>query len=40
MVRIDMSRAMYMPTEEELTRRLSLVCADGRLWKLGSCFED
>ena len=40
MVVIDMSRAVYMPIEEELTRLLSLVCDDGRLWKLGSCFED
>ena len=37
---IDMRHAMYMPTEEELTRHLSLLCADGRLWKLGSCYED
>ena len=36
---IDMSRAMLQPTQEELTRCLSLVCADG-LWKLGSCYED
>jgi len=40
MVRIDMSRAMQRPTEEELTRLLSLLCADGVLWKFGSCFED
>ena len=40
MVVIDMSRAVYIPLEEELTRLLSLVCDDGRLWKLGSCYED
>ena len=40
MVRIDMSHAMHMPTKEELTRRLSNLCADGGLWKLGACFED
>jgi hypothetical protein len=39
MAAIDMRNAMYMPTEEELTRLLSLVCADG-LWKFGSCYED
>ena len=37
---IDMSRALRQPTEEELTRLLSHVCADGGLWKLGSCFDD
>ena len=36
----DMSRALLQPPQEELTRRLSLVCADGGLWKFGSCFED
>ena len=40
MAAIDMRHAMYMPTEEELTRRLSVVCGDGGLWKLGSCYED
>ena len=36
----DMSHALLQPTQEELTRRLSLLCADGGLWKFGSCFED
>jgi hypothetical protein len=40
MAAIDMRHAMYMPTEEELTRLLSVVCGDGGLWKLGSCYED
>ena len=40
MAAIDMRNAMYMPTEEELTRLLSVVCGDGGLWKLGSCYED
>jgi hypothetical protein len=35
-----MSRALQRPTEEELTRLLSLLCAEGGLWKLGSCYED
>ena len=37
---IDMSYALLQPTKEELTRCLSLFCGDGRLWKLGSCYED
>ena len=40
MAAIDMRHAIYMPTEEELTRRLSVVCGDGGLWKFGSCYED
>ena len=40
MAAIDMRHAIYMPTKEELTRRLSVVCGDGGLWKLGSCYED
>ena len=40
MAAIDMRHAIYMPTEEELTRLLSVVCGDGGLWKLGSCYED
>ena len=40
MAAIDMRHAIYMPTEEELTRLLSVVCGDGGLWKFGSCYED
>jgi hypothetical protein len=40
MAAIDMRHAIYMPTEEELTRLLSVVCGDGGLWKLGSCYKD
>ena len=40
MAAIDMRHAIYMPTEEELTRLLSVVCGNGELWKLGSCYED
>ena len=35
-----MSQALVEPTKEELTAFLTIVCTDGRLWKLGSCFQD
>jgi hypothetical protein len=35
-----MSQALVAPTKAELTAFLTGVCTDGRLWKLGSCFED
>ena len=40
MPRVDMSQALVAPTKAELTAFLTGVCTDGRLWKLGSCFED
>jgi hypothetical protein len=40
MRRINIDNALYSPSEEDLTTLLSILCSDGRLWKLGSCFED
>ena len=40
MRRINIHHALHSPSKEQLTTLLSTLCSDGRLWKLGSCFED
>ena len=40
MRRINIDNALYSPSVEDLKTLLSIHCSDGRLWKLGSCFED
>eukprot|EP00966_Prymnesium_polylepis_P303241 7004565-Prymnesium_polylepis.1 len=40
MRRININHALHSPSKEQLTTLLSTHCSDGRLWKLGSCFED
>ena len=37
---INIHHALHSPSEEILTTLLSILCSDGWLWKLGSCFED
>ena len=37
---IDMSVALKDPSREAMRSVLDLRCSDGRMWKLGSCFED
>ena len=39
MRRINIDHALHSPSKEQLTTLLSTLCSDGRLWKLGSCFE-
>ena len=38
--RINTHHALHSPSEDQLTALLSTICSDGRLWKIGSCFED
>jgi hypothetical protein len=40
MRRINIHHGLHSPSKEQLTTLLSTLCSDGRLWKLGSCFED
>ena len=40
MRRINIQHGLHSPSEEQLTALLSNICQDGRLWKIGSCFED
>ena len=40
MRRINIHHALRSPSTEQLTELLTTLCSDGRLWKLGSCFED
>ena len=40
MRRINIQHGLHSPSEEQLTALLSTICQDGRLWKIGSCFED
>ena len=37
---VMMDHALNMPSWAHLETLLDSVCSDGRLWKLGSCFED